>query len=75
MSETPVTAGFSGEVALSRRGSFAGLDATIAGADGSPSQKAESIVSASERSHLRQPRSNNVLSGPQQTDRWQDAFL
>jgi len=33
---------------LSRRGSYAGLDATIAGTGGI--QKAESVVSASERS-------------------------
>ena len=27
------------------------------------------------RSQLRQPRSNNVPSGSQQADRWQDMFL
>ena len=30
---------------------------------------------ARERSQLRQPRSNDVPSGSQQTDRWQDMFL
>ena len=39
------------------------------------SQKAESVDSARERSQLRQPRSNNVPSDSQQTDRWQDMFL
>ena len=48
LGEPPVSAGFSDEVALSRRGSYADLDATIAGAGGS--QKAESVVSAGERS-------------------------
>ena len=62
LGEPPTSAGFSDEVALSRRGSYAGLDATIAGASGS--QKAESVVSAGERSQSRQPRSN-VPSGSQ----------
>ena len=47
--------------------------ATIDGAGGS--QIAESVASASERSQLRQLRSNNVLSGSQQADRWQDVFV
>lgn len=55
LGEPPVSAGFSDEVALSRRGSYAGLDATIAGAGGS--QKAESVASGGERSQSRQPRS------------------
>ena len=62
LGEPPASAGFSEEVALSRRGSYAGLDATIAGAGGS--QKAESVASAGERSQTRQPRSN-VPSGSQ----------
>ena len=56
LGEPPASAGFSEEVALSRRGSYAGLE-TAGG-----SQKAESVVS--ERSQTRQPRSN-VPSGSQ----------
>jgi hypothetical protein len=56
LGEPPVSAGFSEEVALSRRGSYAGLDSTIAGAGGS--QKAESVASGGERSQTRQSRSN-----------------
>lgn len=63
LGEPPVSAGFSDEVALSRRGSYTGLDATTAGGGGS--QKAESVASAGERSQSRQPRSNNVPSGSQ----------
>ena len=70
--------GFNEEVALSRRawGSYARLVATIdsAGSGAGESQKAESVDSARERSQLRQPRSNNVPSDSQQTDRWQDMF-
>ena len=50
MGDPHVSAVFSGEVALSRS-SYAGLDATmIAGTGAGGSQKAESVVSASERS-------------------------
>ena len=52
LGEPPVSAGFSEEVALSRRGSYAGLDTT------GGSQKAESVASGGERSQSRQPRSN-----------------
>ena len=70
MSDPPVSAVFSGEVPLSRRGSYTGLDATmIAGTGAGGSQKAKSVVSACERSQLRQIRSNDVPSGSQQTDR------
>ena len=62
LGEPPVSAGFSDEVALSRRGSYAGLDATIV--DGGGSQKAESVASGGERSQSRQPHSN-VPSGSQ----------
>ena len=68
MGEPPVSAGFGDEVELSRRGSYAGLDATIAGAGAGGSQIAKSVVSAGERSQSRQPRSNNIPSGSQQTD-------
>ena len=61
--EPPVSAGFSDDVALSRRGSYAGLDGAI-GTGGS--QKAESVVSAGERSQSRQPRNSNIPSGSQQ---------
>ena len=62
LGEPPVSAGFSDEVGLSRRGSYAGLDTTIVGAGGS--QKAESVISAGERSQSRQSGSN-VPSGSQ----------
>ena len=76
LSDPPVSAVFSGEVPLSRRGSYTGLDATmIAGTGAGGSQKAKSVVSACERSQLRQIRSNDVPSGSQQTDRQQDVFL
>jgi hypothetical protein len=65
LGEPPVSAGFSDEVALSRRGSYAGLDVTTAGGGGGGSQKAESVVSTGERSQSRQPRSSNVPSGSQ----------
>ena len=64
LGEPPVSAGFSEEVALSRRGSYAGLDTAIGGAGAGGSQKAESVVSAGERSQSRQPR-GNVPSGSQ----------
>ena len=79
LGEPPVSAGFSEEVALSRRvwGSCARLVATIdsAGSGAGESQKADSVDSARERSQLRQPRSNNVPSGSQQADRWQDMLV
>ena len=56
LGEPPVSAGFSDEVALSRRGSYAGLDGG--------SQKAESVVSAGERSQSHQSGSN-VPNGSQ----------
>ena len=56
LGEPPVGAGFSEEVALSRRGSYAGLEVTVAGAG--ESQKAESVVSGGDRSQTRQPRGN-----------------
>ena len=60
LGDPPVSAGFSEEVALSRRGSGAGLD--VAGG----SQKADSVVSGGrDRSQSRQPRSNIAAS---QTD-------
>ena len=62
LGEPPSSAGFSEEVALSRRGSYAGLDVIIAGAGGS--QKAESVVSNGDHSQTRQPRSN-IPSGSQ----------
>ena len=48
----------------------------IAGTGADGSQNAESVVSDSERSQLRQPRitSNIVPNDSQQTDRWQDVF-
>ena len=58
--------GFSDEIGLSRRGSYAGLDTTIASAGAGGSEKVESVVSASERSQSFQPR-KNVPSGLQQT--------
>ena len=64
LGEPPSGAGFNEEVALSRRGSYAGLDVTISGAGGS--QKAESVVSGGERSQTRQPRSN--VPSASQTD-------
>jgi len=55
LGESPVSAGFSDEVALSRRGSYARLGATIAGAGGgNPSQKAELVVSVGERTSIPQ---------------------
>ena len=68
LGEPPVCEGFSNEVVLSRRGSQARSDATIAGAGAGRRQKAESFVSAGERIQSRQPRSSNVLRGSQQTD-------
>ena len=68
LGEPPVCEGFSNEVVLSRRGSQARSDATIAGAGAGGRQKAESFVSAGERIQSRQPRSSNVLRGSQQTD-------
>ena len=54
LGERPVSAGFTDEVALRRRGSsYTGLDATIAGAGGG-SQKAESVASAGRHSQSRQ---------------------
>ena len=51
MGDPHVSAVFSGSVASSRRSSYTGLDATmIAGTGAGGSQKAESVVSASERS-------------------------
>ena len=55
----PVSAGFSGEDATMIAG---------AGAGAGGSQKAESVVSGSERSQLRQLRCNVVPSGSPQTD-------
>ena len=61
---------------MSQRGSYIGLDATmIADTGASGSQKAKSVDFACERSQLRQIRSNNVPSGSQQTDHWQDVSL
>ena len=55
LGEPPVSAGFTDEVALRRRGSsYTGLDATIAGAGGG-SQKAESVASAGKHSHWQSP--------------------
>ena len=74
LSDPPVSAV---QFPLSQRGSYIGLDATmIADTGASGSQKAnKSVDSACERSQSRQMRSNNVPSGSQQTDRWQDVFL
>ena len=55
---------------MSRRDSYADLDATmIAGTGAGGSLKGELVVSASERSYT-----NIVPSGSQQTDHWQDVF-
>ena len=64
LGEPPISVGFSDEVALSRRRSYAGLDAGAGGG----SQKAESVVSAGERSQSRQPRSSNKVPSGSQTD-------
>ena len=46
-----------------------------AGSGAGESQKADSVDSARECSQLRQPRSNNIPSGSQQADRWQDMLV
>ena len=63
LGEPPViSAGFSDEVALSRGSYWFGLSV----ATGGGSQRAESVVSAGERSQSRQPHNcNNVFSGSQ----------
>ena len=60
LGEPPASAGFTEEIPLSRRGSYAGLELAIASAGGS--QKAESIISGRSQS----PRSN--VPSASQTD-------
>ena len=79
LGEPPVSAGFTEEVALSRRGwgSYARLVATIDGADAGAGgvRKPNWSILLENAVNYANSRSSNVPSGSQQTDRWQDVFL
>jgi len=68
LGDPPVSAGFSEEIALSRRGSYTGLDVAIGGPGGS--QKAESIASGGSqtRSNIPSPSQTDMLPSQIQTD-------